>query len=113
MAADHVVDRLRASRASEFVLMVSELVTNAVRHGEPEPDGRIGYRLESEDEVIRAVVTDSGPEFELDRDTFERANLEHMGLRIVDGLADRWGLSLDGKKAVWFEIDVEPSTEDS
>jgi hypothetical protein len=29
-----------------------------------------------------------------------------MRLLMVDGLADRWALSLDGKKAVWFEFDV-------
>ena len=27
------------------------------------------------------------------------------GLMLVDKLADRWGLSIEGMKAVWFEID--------
>ncbi|HJU58070.1 MAG TPA: ATP-binding protein [Actinomycetota bacterium] len=96
------------AREIEFLVMVSEIVGNAVRHGEPEADGRIGLRLESEETVVRAVVTDSAPEFTFDRKTFEKANLDHMGLLMVDGLADRWGLSLDGKKAVWFEVDVDP-----
>jgi serine/threonine-protein kinase RsbW len=111
IAADLVTDRLSPSRANEFVLMVSEVVGNAVRHGEPEPDGRIGFRLEDEDKLLRAVVTDSAPEFEFDQYTFESANLDHMGLLMVDTLANRWGLSLDGKKAVWFEVDVELPTE--
>jgi anti-sigma regulatory factor (Ser/Thr protein kinase) len=90
--------------------MVSEIVSNAVRHGQPEADGMVGLRLDSEAEVVRAVVTDAAPEFTFERDTFERANLDHMGLLMVDGLADRWGLSLDGKKAVWVEVDA-PSGE--
>ena len=28
------------------------------------------------------------------------------GLMFVDRLADRWGLSLDGKTAVWLEVDT-------
>jgi hypothetical protein len=81
-------------------------VGNAVRHGEPEADGQIGFRLEGEAGVARAVVTDAAPEFTFERETFEKANLDHMRLLMVDGLADRWALSLDGKKAVWFEFDV-------
>jgi serine/threonine-protein kinase RsbW len=99
--------RLDEDRAVEFLVMVSELVSNAVRHGEPEPDGGIGLRLEGETGVARAVITDAAPEFTFDRDTFERADRNHFGLLVIDKLADRWGLSLDGKKAVWFEVDVE------
>ena len=29
----------------------------------------------------------------------------HLGLMVVDKLAVRWGLTIDGKKAVWFEVD--------
>jgi serine/threonine-protein kinase RsbW len=111
IAADLVADRLSPSRANEFFLMVSEVVGNAVRHGEPESDGRIGFRLEDEDKLLRAVVTDSAPEFTFDQYTFEGDNHDHMGLLMVDTLANRWGLSLDGKKAVWFEVDVEPPAD--
>ena len=86
--------------------MVSEVVANAVRYGEPEADGRIGLRLEAEGRTVRAVVTDAGPEFTFERGVLDPSELGHLGLSLVDGLADRWGLSLDGKKAVWFEVDV-------
>jgi serine/threonine-protein kinase RsbW len=112
-ARDFLAGRLTAHRTADCLLMLSEVVANAVRHGEPEVDGRIGLRLESEDDVVRAVVTDSAPEFTFDRYMFERANLDHMGLSMVDTLANRWGSSLDGKKAVWFEVDVEPIPSDS
>jgi serine/threonine-protein kinase RsbW len=89
--------------------MVSEIVGNAVRHGRPEADGCIGLRLEADAGVVRAVVSDAAPEFQFTPQTFDEADLRHFGLLMVDELADRWGLSLDGKKAVWFEVDVGPS----
>ena len=106
IAADFVSDRLPAARSDEAVLMVSEIVGNAVRHGEPEADGLIGLQLEADDSVIRVSVVDGGPRF-----TFDRLNLDgdkdrpHYGLVVVDKLADRWGRSLEGRKTVWFEID--------
>jgi hypothetical protein len=55
---------------------------------------------------VRAIVVDGGSEFSFDRATLDNDHPDyHFGLVIVDTLADRWGLSLDGKKAVWFEID--------
>ena len=108
-AADFVSDLLPPARSDEVVLMVSELVGNAVRHGEPEADGLIGIRLQADDSAIRVAVVDGAPEFTLESLDLDGANgRRHFGLRMVDKLADRWGLSLDGKKAIWFEVDLEP-----
>ena len=63
LARDFVSGRLKAERADDFILMLSEIVSNAVRHGEPEDDGLIGLRLEAEGRVVRAVVSDGGPTF--------------------------------------------------
>jgi anti-sigma regulatory factor (Ser/Thr protein kinase) len=102
-------DRLPGERLDDFLLVVTELVTNAVRHAPPEADGRIVLRLEAEDDVLRAIVIDGGQRFSFEQATFD-ATTGHMGLHLTDQLADRWGLSLDGEKAVWFEIEapVEP-----
>jgi anti-sigma regulatory factor (Ser/Thr protein kinase) len=66
-----VSDRLPAARSDEVVLMVSEIVDNAARHGGPEADGQIGLQLEARDAVIRVTVVDGGPWF-----TFDRLNLD-------------------------------------
>lgn len=108
LSREFLRSRLDEARTAEALVMVSEIVGNAVRHGKAEPDGRIGLRLEDDPGVARVVVTDAAPEFSFERETFEKANLDHMGLLMVDRLADRWGLSLDGKKAVWIEVDVDP-----
>lgn len=106
LVRDFAEDRLPGHRLDELTLMVSELVTNAVRHGSPEPDGNIGLRLEDDQEFLRVVVTDGGGSFAFDPGSVEDANRnEHFGLLFVDRLADRWGLSLDGKKGIWLEVD--------
>ena len=46
-----------------------------------------------------------------DPGSVEDARNEHFGLLLVDELADRWGLSLDGMTAVWLEVDA-PQTSD-
>ena len=105
-ALDAAADRLTEERRGDLALMVTELVTNAVRHGSPEPDGTIVVKVDVEDDLVRTAVIDGGTEFEFERATFDGRS-EHFGLQLVDRLASRWGLSLDGEKAVWFEIDLE------
>jgi two-component sensor histidine kinase len=103
LASDHAHGRLAPEPADEFVLMVSELVGNAVRHGQPEQDGQIGLRLEADDSIVRAVVSDGAAPFSYPTGGMGR---DHLGLHIVQRLADRWGLDeLDGGKAVWFEVE--------
>jgi anti-sigma regulatory factor (Ser/Thr protein kinase) len=93
-------------KLDELILMVSEVVSNAVRHGSPEPDGNIGLRLEGDQDALRVVVTDGGEDFGIDPGSVEDARNGHFGLLFVDRLADRWGLSLDCKTAVWLEVDT-------
>jgi anti-sigma regulatory factor (Ser/Thr protein kinase) len=93
-------------KLDELALMVSEVVSNAVRHGSPEADGNIGLRLEGDQDALRVVVTDGGEDFAFDPESVKVARNGHFGLLFVDRLADRWGLSLDGKTAVWLEVDT-------
>jgi anti-sigma regulatory factor (Ser/Thr protein kinase) len=92
-------------RLDELLLLVNEIVANAVLHGSPEPDGQIGLRLERDARTIRIIATDGGHHFEPEL-AEPRSDWAHFGLYLLDELADRWGVSIDGKKAVWFEIDV-------
>jgi two-component sensor histidine kinase len=87
--------------------MLSEIVSNAVRHGEPEDDGRIGLRLEAEGRLVRGVVSEGGSTFGY-AEKIATAGAGHLGLLYVGRLAEqRWGRELDGRKAVWFEVDAK------
>ena len=79
------------------VLLVSELVANAVLHaGTP-----CVVRVEVRDEDPRLpTVKDYGPDAVTGR-----------GLHIIEWLSDRWGVDGDERgKTVWFELD-RPSRE--
>lgn len=106
---DFASDLISGIRLHYLVLMTSEIVTNAVQHGLPQEDGKIGLRLEREEGVVRVIIVDGGSEFTFDRATFDdtQPSYDRHGLLIVDSLADRWGVALDGKKAVWVEMRVQ------
>lgn len=88
----------------DALLLTSELVTNAVRHG----DGEITCRLWPGPEVLRLEVTDASP---AQPETVERglAAESGRGLQIVECVASRWGATTAGHstgKTVWFELDT-------
>jgi anti-sigma regulatory factor (Ser/Thr protein kinase) len=82
-------------------LLVSEVVTNSVRHAGLTHADKIELEVAAEPSAVRVEVVDPGPGFEA---AVERSpNAEGgFGLFFVDELADRWGT--DGAR-VWFELD--------
>ena len=81
-------------------LLVSELVTNALRHG----DGRIEARLSVDRAGVALFVSDDGRELPAVRRGDASAS-GGLGLQIVDRLASRWGVTprADGK-TVWVVL---------
>jgi anti-sigma regulatory factor (Ser/Thr protein kinase) len=87
-------------------LLVSELVTNSVRHsGVASPDP-LGLEVEVGSGTIRVEVRDSGPGFEPRQRDNDRSRPGGWGLFLVDRLADRWGVARNSFTRVWFEIDL-------
>ena len=86
-------------------LLVSELVTNAVRHahhrGEP---GTVGLRIAVDDGLLRVEVSDDDPAMPGLRHP-PAAVPSGRGMLIVERLADRWGCFRAGAgKVVWLEL---------
>ncbi|MEA2663739.1 MAG: serine/threonine-protein kinase RsbW [Candidatus Eremiobacteraeota bacterium] len=91
--------RISARELEDLLVIVSELVTNAVRYG----SGEICVRARLEDGVVHGEVVDEGSGFER---TVERCGIEALGgngLPIVAALARRWGIH-EGSSHVWFEL---------
>ncbi|MEU0585759.1 ATP-binding protein [Streptomyces sp. NPDC006132] len=95
------LDRL----ADLAALLVSELVTNALRHA----TGPIGVRLvrpASLDGVLRVEVSDPLPDPPHER-TARPEDESGRGLQLVASSARRWGTRPgDAGKTVWFELAV-------
>ena len=84
-------------------LLVTELVTNSVRHAGAQA---VDMRVHVTGEQVRLEVTDRGPGFEFARRTPGQDPEGGWGLYLVDRLADRWGLdTTGGASQVWAELD--------
>jgi anti-sigma regulatory factor (Ser/Thr protein kinase) len=84
-------------------LLVSELVTNAVRH--PRRDGQIELTLALGRARVRVEVSDPGDGFRKPRVGAPPPEaLGGRGLLIVDRLASKWGVSAGRPTRVWFEL---------
>jgi anti-sigma regulatory factor (Ser/Thr protein kinase) len=89
------LDQVRTAK-----LLTSELVTNAVLHGQ----GQITLRAQIDEHRVIVEVIDEGKGFER---KMRRANYDDVhgrGLAIVDSEASRWGVH-EGTTHVWFELE--------
>ena len=96
-----------APLAETVVLVVSELVTNAVVHTGSPAVLRLVFPVgaDAERRPVRVEVADASPQPPLRRCARGEAT-SGRGLELVDCLADRWGWHPDGDgKRVWCEIE--------
>jgi anti-sigma regulatory factor (Ser/Thr protein kinase) len=88
-------------------LLLSEVVTNAVRHAGAPAGARIGLAVSVIHGCVRAEVTDTGRGFEPAPRDLPQLEAGGWGLHLVDRLATRWGVDLGQAARVWFELDSE------
>jgi anti-sigma regulatory factor (Ser/Thr protein kinase) len=101
--------RVSATLFDDVRLLVSELVTNSVRHAHLTRDATIRVSVAMSDRVLRLEVEDPGegavaavpPDWEYGGG---------FGLYLVEILAERWGSMSDGTTCVWAELAVSPAT---
>ena len=113
-AARAAVERWLSGRVSERLyddvrLVVSELVTNSVRHAHLTRDATIRVGVAIVDGVVRIEVEDPG-DGAIAAVPPDRQHGGGFGLYLVEILAERWGSSHDGKTCVWAELAVSPAT---
>ena len=113
-AARAAVERWLSGRVSETLfddvrLLVSELVTNSVRHGLLNRDATIRVSVAIVDAAVRVEVEDHG-DGAIAAVPPDREHGGGFGLYLVEILAERWGSSHDGNTCVWAELAVSPAT---
>ena len=91
-------------------LVVSELVTNSVQHAGLSADDFVRVGAAVSDGVLRLEVDNPGATGAIAR---RDPDSEHsgFGLRIVEALADVWGVSRRGHTRVWVELACWPATD--
>ena len=101
---------LSPRRHRDVQLLVSEVVTNAVRHAGLQTDDRIRVTGCLHDGTVRVEVHDPGSGFEPREQDPDPARASGWGLFLVAELADRWGVErADPGTRVWFEVDRDGS----
>jgi anti-sigma regulatory factor (Ser/Thr protein kinase) len=93
-----------------LVLLVSEVVSNAVRHSTGSADAAIKLVATVTAETIRVAVTDSGEGFTPRPRDPERLE-DGYGLYLLEKAASRWGVEHSGGTTVWFEVSRSPAVE--
>lgn len=87
---------------AELILLVSEVVTNAVVHSSAPPKAPIALEASLTAETVRVAVTDAGRGF---APPVERARADcGYGLHLLDQAATRWGVDCERGTRVWFEL---------
>ena len=102
--AIRVVGDVGRELTDDIAVMVSELASNSVRHG----NSQFSVDVERDDRHIRVAVTDAAPGAPTVRNPTPLES-SGRGLQIVGALADDWGVTprRDGPgKTVWFTVSL-------
>jgi len=83
-------------------LIVSELVSNSVKHTGDGPR-TVRLKLECREKGIKGEVCDDGSGFDWTPHEPELDEPGGLGLMVVDSLAENWGIKQNSVSCVWFE----------
>ena len=99
---------LPATVRADVLLLLTELVTNAVRHSGLRPDESLHVELDQWAERVQVKVVDTGTQFTRIRPGAREDQSGGWGLLLVDRIADTWGVGpTESGTCVWFEIDFK------
>jgi anti-sigma regulatory factor (Ser/Thr protein kinase) len=104
-ALDDLAGAIPDGRMRDVRLLISELVTNAVRHADLDAGDAIDLVIDIADQMLRVEVHDPGGGFVPSTPSPDPARPSGWGLYLVAELADRWGVDSDERTRVWFELD--------
>jgi anti-sigma regulatory factor (Ser/Thr protein kinase) len=106
LVSDLIEAGIYGSTASDAAVVLSELLSNALRHATPLPGSclRVAWHLDSDS--VRVSVSDGGGPTRPELGEPTQAATGGRGLRIVAKLARRWGTGHDEDGiTVWAEVE--------
>jgi len=107
IVADLLSAGIFESTAGDAAIVVTELITNALRHARPLPGAvvRVAWLLASDH--VEVEVSDGGGSTTPTLSDPVQSATSGRGLGIVDRLSRRWGVrQKDGEMTVWAEVPV-------
>jgi anti-sigma regulatory factor (Ser/Thr protein kinase) len=102
LAADLREAGTMAAAIGDAALVLSELLSNAIRHARPLPGRTVRVAWTLADGSLRVSVSDGGGSTRPHAGHPRPSSLGGRGLAIVEHLASRWGIrAADGEITVW------------
>lgn len=100
------------STLHDLKLLVTETVSNAIRHSGAGADEAFSLRVFLDVHTVRVEVHDPGPGFD-PQVLLPRRTESGWGLYLLDRLSRRWGVTSDEGTCVWFELSAAGQVEDT
>jgi anti-sigma regulatory factor (Ser/Thr protein kinase) len=111
LVSDLIEAGLCRSTISDTALVLSELLSNALRHATPLPGSclRVAWQLDADS--VRVSVSDGGALTRPELGEPTQSTTGGRGLRIVARLSRRWGTGSDEEgTTVWAEVELPQMT---
>jgi len=108
LAAFLTVNRASNAVIDDALIVISEMIANAVSHGEPAADGSIEISWSISDSLLELSVYDAGIGAALTPIDFDEDSLSGRGLQIIARVADRWWVDMSQGTRVNAELVMSP-----
>ena len=109
LAADLKAAGIIQAAVGDAVLVVSELLSNAIRHARPLPGANLQVAWALDDGSVEVAVSDGGSLTRPHRAHATVSSLGGRGLDIVEYLARTWGIRADDAGlTVWAVLSAPP-----
>jgi anti-sigma regulatory factor (Ser/Thr protein kinase) len=117
IARKRLSSELTASGVYESVIddasvIVSELLSNALRHARPLPSGHVRLAWDRSGDLIELEVSDGGSSTEPRRGPGTLSSLGGRGLGIVEALSEGWGVRHDDETTTVWAVVRAPKSAD-
>lgn len=104
LAAFLTVHRASNAVIDDALIVISEMIANAVSHGVPTPDGTIEISWSINGTLLELSVHDAGVSASLKPVDFDEDSLSGRGLSIINRVADRWWVDMSEGTRVNAEL---------
>lgn len=104
LAAFLTRQRASSSVIDDALIVISEMIANAVSHGVPSPDGTIEISWSINHDLLELSVLDGGVGGHLQPIDFDEDSLSGRGLSIISRVADRWWVDMSAGTRVNAEL---------
>jgi anti-sigma regulatory factor (Ser/Thr protein kinase) len=113
LAADLVAAGIFDGAVGDAVLVVSELMSNAIRHARPLPGSNVQVAWAFDDDGIEVAVSDGGAATRPVPAHATVSELGGRGLDIVEYLSRKWGVRTDDAGiTVWAVLSAPPRQQE-